>query len=91
MSDRLRIGLLLAAALLPYSNSLWNAFTLDDDSYILQNPAVTSVSLKLLLQPSRVNDHFRPVTFGSFALNWAIGAALLGDVLLGLHLRQLRA
>jgi uncharacterized membrane protein len=38
MKERVLIGLLLAAVVLVYGNTLANQFTLDDALYILQNP-----------------------------------------------------
>jgi protein O-mannosyl-transferase len=73
MNERLHVLLLVAVAMLVYGNTLLNGFTLDDDAYILSNPAVTSPSLKGLFEPSKANNLFRPVTFASFALNWEVG------------------
>jgi tetratricopeptide (TPR) repeat protein len=70
-----RLTLLLAAALFVYGNSLRNGFTLDDEAYIVQNHQVTDLSLKEVFQPNQYANIFRPVTFSSFALNWAIGGA----------------
>jgi Tfp pilus assembly protein PilF len=72
MSKRSRVLLLLAVAALLYANTLLNGFTLDDDGNILRNPAVTAPSLSGLFQPT-TNNVFRPGTFGTFALNWAVG------------------
>lgn len=82
MNERIRIELLLAAVLAVYANSLLNGFTYDDEAYVLHNPAVKSFSLSGLLQPTSFNNVFRPMTFGSFALNWAAG----GGWALGFHL-----
>jgi tetratricopeptide (TPR) repeat protein len=75
MKKRWRVTLLLAAALLVYGNSLRNGFTLDDQPYILQNRQVTDPSLKKVFQPTQYVNTFRPLTFSSLALNWAIGGA----------------
>lgn len=72
---RWRVTLLLAAALFVYGNSLRNGFTLDDEAYIVQNRQVTDLSLKEVFQPNQYANIFRPLTFSSFALNWAIGGA----------------
>jgi len=71
MSLRAQIGLLLAAVVAVYANSLANGFTLDDELYILRNPQVTAPSIRLLLQPNPASNVFRPVTFLTLAANWA--------------------
>lgn len=73
MSERARVGLLLGVAMLVYGNTLWNAFTLDDGLYIVHNPRVTSGSIRGLFEPTTLNNVIRPVTFATFALNWALG------------------
>jgi tetratricopeptide (TPR) repeat protein len=78
MTERMRVGLLLAISLLVYGNTLANAFTLDDSMYILNNPRVTHFTVKGLFDAGQANGsprYFRPVTFATFAGNWAIGAA----------------
>src|SRR5579863_5980031 len=75
MKDSLRIGLLLAAAVLVYSNTLWNSFTLDDDLYITLNPQVTDTSAHALFSANKVANVFRPVSFATLALNWKLGGA----------------
>src|ERR1700747_1939847 len=75
MNERLRVALLLAVAMLVYGNTLLNNFSLDDELYIFRNPAVTSPSVKGLFEATKANNVFRPVTFATFALNWAIGNA----------------
>jgi tetratricopeptide (TPR) repeat protein len=75
MKERTRIALLLAAVGLVYGNTLWNAFTLDDDLYISRNPQVTNFSLRQLFIPPHFAPVFRPVTIGTFALNWAVEGA----------------
>src|SRR5580704_561099 len=77
MTERMRVGLLLAISLLVYGNTLANAFTLDDSMYILNNPRVTHFTVKGLFDAGQANGsprYFRPVTFATFAGNWAIGA-----------------
>jgi hypothetical protein len=44
MKERVLIGLLLAAVVLVYGNTLANQFTMDDALYILHNPQVTDAS-----------------------------------------------
>lgn len=73
MSERTRIGLLLAVAMLVHANALLNSFTYDDFLYVLNNPGVTSATLKGFFEPTKVGNVFRPVTFATFALNWALG------------------
>lgn len=73
MSERVRVSLLLAITTLVYANTLVNGFTLDDDAYILHNPSLTAFSMRGLFEPTRHNNVFRPTTFTTFALNWAIG------------------
>lgn len=75
MTERMRIGLLLAMTLLVYSNTLLNDFTYDDEGYILRNPAVKTASVSGLFQPTKGNNIFRPFTFATFALNWATAGA----------------
>lgn len=72
MKERLRIGLVLALAVLVYGNTLLNGFTYDDDAYILRNQVVKSFSVLGMFRPTRHNNVFRPLTFGTFAMNWAI-------------------
>jgi tetratricopeptide (TPR) repeat protein len=85
MNERLRVALLLAVAMLVYGNTLLNSFTLDDDVYIFSNPAVTGLSVGGLFEPAKANNVFRPVTFATFALNWAVG----GTQPFGYHLVNL--
>jgi Tfp pilus assembly protein PilF len=75
MSERNRVALLLAVALLVYANTLLNGFVFDDELYIFSNPAVTHVSAPSLFRPLRVNNVFRPVTFATLAANWTLGKA----------------
>jgi protein O-mannosyl-transferase len=75
MNERLRVALLLAVAMLVYGNTLLNNFSMDDELYIFRNSAVTSPSVKGLFEATKANNVFRPVTFATFALNWAIGSA----------------
>ncbi len=71
---RICIAVLLAVVVLAYGNSLWNAFTMDDlYLYIVNNPQVTEPSLRGLFVPHNITKAFRPVTFGTFALDWKIG------------------
>ncbi|HTC63718.1 MAG TPA: tetratricopeptide repeat protein [Candidatus Saccharimonadales bacterium] len=72
MKDRLRIGLLLGAVALIYGNILPNQFVLDDELYIPRNAQVVEPSLRALFTPNIVSMVFRPVTFATLALNWAI-------------------
>jgi protein O-mannosyl-transferase len=75
MRERIRIELLLAAALLAYANALPNGFTFDDGFYILESQAVRAFSITGLFQPTPVNNIFRPLTFTTFAVNWLFGGA----------------
>jgi Flp pilus assembly protein TadD len=75
MKEPLRIGLLLAAVVLAYGNTLVNSFTLDDNLYITLNPQVTDVSARALLAVNKLTNLFRPVTFATLALNWKLGGA----------------
>src|SRR6266478_7963771 len=71
---RICIAVLLAVVVLAYGNSLRNAFTMDDlYLYIVDNPQVTEPSLRGLFAPHNITKAFRPVTFGTFALDWKIG------------------
>ncbi len=69
----MRVALLLAVSMLVYGNTLLNGFTFDDDPYILRNPTVTNLSVKGLFVATRASNIFRPVSFATFALNWATG------------------
>ncbi len=82
MNEKKRVTLLVVLTILVYANTLFNGFTMDDDPYILHNPAVTSPSWHGFFVPDQVTNLFRPITFGSFALNWAVG----GDHPFGYHL-----
>ncbi|MBZ5700936.1 MAG: tetratricopeptide repeat protein [Acidobacteriia bacterium] len=75
MKERLRIGLLLAAVVLVNANTLWNAFTMDDDLYIVLNPQVTELSARKLFAPNKFTNVFRPLTLATFQLNWAAHGA----------------
>jgi protein O-mannosyl-transferase len=75
MTERIRIELLLAAALLVYINALPNGFTFDDGFYILDSQAVKTFSISGFFQPTPVNNIFRPLTFSTFAVNWLFGGA----------------
>jgi len=86
-SLRTQIGLLVAAVVLIYANSLVNGFTMDDELYIPHNPQVTQHSLHLLVQPNAASNVFRPLTFATFAVNWmAAGYKPFGYHLLNLLL-----
>ena len=85
MKDRLLIGILLAAVALVYGNTLVNQFTMDDGLYIVGNPQVTKPSPQALFSPNQFSNVFRPVTFSTLALNWAVG----GMEPLGYHLLNL--
>ena len=76
MTERARITVLLVLVTLVYANSLLNGFAYDDYPYILENQAVTNLSLRGLFHPTNPDPSmrfFRPVTFASYDLNWAIG------------------
>jgi protein O-mannosyl-transferase len=73
MTKRIRIEVLLGAAILIYLNALPNGFTFDDFFYILNNGAVRSGSVTGLFHPTPINNNFRPLSFATFALNWALG------------------
>ncbi|MGB7848341.1 MAG: tetratricopeptide repeat protein [Candidatus Acidiferrum sp.] len=85
MTERLRISLLLSLTILVYGNTLANGFTMDDFPYILNNPAVTSPSIKAIFTATKDLNIFRPLTFATFALNWASG----GTTVWGYHLVNL--
>jgi Tfp pilus assembly protein PilF len=72
MKDRLRVGLLLAAVALIYGDVVVNQFVLDDELYIARNAQVVEPSLHALFTPNIVTSVFRPLTFATFALNWAV-------------------
>lgn len=74
MNERVRIWSLAVITALVYTNSLTNGFTLDDDANILKNPTVTAPSIHGLFTAAS-NNVFRPISFGTFALNWAMEGA----------------
>ena len=74
VKQRLCIGLLLAVIALTYGNTVANDFTMDDiQLFVVNNPQVTHPSLRALFSASKFTNVFRPVTFGTFALDWKIG------------------
>jgi tetratricopeptide (TPR) repeat protein len=75
MPERTRVALLLMVAVLVYTNTLFNDFTFDDEMYILRNQTVHHISPQGFFRPTRHNNVLRPVTFASFALNWALEGA----------------
>lgn len=75
MNERFRIACLLALAMLVYGNTLLNGFTYDDEAYVLRNQAVRTFNVHGLFQPTRSNNVLRPVTFGSFAVDWMVAGA----------------
>jgi tetratricopeptide (TPR) repeat protein len=85
MKERFLTALLLAAVVFVYANTLSNQFAMDDELYILRNAQVTAPSLHTLFSPNPVSRVFRPVAFGTLALNWALG----GTNPLGYHLFNL--
>jgi tetratricopeptide (TPR) repeat protein len=85
MKERLRIGLLLAALVLVYGNTLRNEFTMDDGLYVVNNPQVTDPSVQELFAPNTLSNVYRPFTFATLALNWAVN----GGKPFGFHLVNL--
>ncbi len=75
MKERLLAGLLLAAVVLVYGNTLVNQFAMDDELYITRNAQVVDPSLQRLFSPNPVSAVFRPVSFATLALNWAFSGA----------------
>jgi hypothetical protein len=75
MKERLLVGLLLAAVVLVYGNTLVNQFAMDDELYIMRNAQVVDPSLQRLFSPNPVSAVFRPVAFATLALNWALSGA----------------
>src|ERR1700758_2950123 len=73
MQERMRVWLLVVAAILVYLNALPNGFTYDDQVYIVHNPVVAHPSLRGFLRPLESNNVFRPVYIGSFVLNRLVG------------------
>ncbi|HTZ30880.1 MAG TPA: hypothetical protein VMH31_00380 [Methylomirabilota bacterium] len=73
MSERYRLALLCALCCLAYGNTLANGFALDDGLYIARNSAVTHFSIPAVFQANKDANVFRPVTFATLALNWALG------------------
>ncbi len=75
MTERSRVGVLLAMASVVYANTLANGFALDDYLYIFNNPAVTSPTIRGLFSATKDFNVFRPITFAALALNWKVGGA----------------
>ena len=73
MKERFLTAVLLASIVLVYANTLGNQFVMDDELYILRNPQVTDPSPHRLFSPNPVSAVFRPVTFATLAMNWALG------------------
>ena len=69
-NQRLYLGLLVAAVVLVYGNTLWNEFTMDDELYISLNPQVTAPTAGKLLTANKASNVYRPLTFATFAINW---------------------
>ena len=86
MKERLHIGSLLALVAAVYANTLWNQFTWDDDLYVTGNPQVTHFLWRGLLAPHKTTNVFRPLSFATFAFNWAIGPHPFGFHLINLLL-----
>jgi tetratricopeptide (TPR) repeat protein len=73
MGECLGLVFLLLAVLLAYGNTLVNDFTMDDNIYVLNNPMVTNFSFRAIFESTGYNNVFRPLMFGSMALNWFLG------------------
>jgi Tfp pilus assembly protein PilF len=85
MKESLRVGLLLAAVVLIYGNTMRNEFTMDDGLYVVNNPQVTDLSVRELFAPNKISNVYRPFTFATLALNWAVN----GGKPFGFHLVNL--
>lgn len=75
MRNRVWLELLFFLVLAAYVNTLPNGFTTDDELYVLTNPQVTHLSLRGIFSPHSISNVFRPISFGTLALNWAVGGA----------------
>lgn len=64
--------ILVGVVVIVYSNTLWNAFTMDDTLYIHGNSQVTSPTARGLFAANKISNVFRPLTFASYALNWSL-------------------
>ena len=82
MRERLLAGLLLAAAVLVYGNTLANQFVLDDELYIVRNAQVVDPTLHDVFSTNPVSNVYRPLFFATLAINWE----LRGGEPLGYHL-----
>jgi protein O-mannosyl-transferase len=85
MRERLLVGLLLAAVVLSYADTLGNQFVMDDELYIMKNAQVTSPTLSRLFSPNPVSSVYRPLAFASLALSWSLS----GNEPLAYHLVNL--
>ena len=73
MNERLRVWLLAGISIIVYGNTLANSFTYDDFPYVLNNPAVTTPTLRGFFRATVFTNVFRPLTFATFAFNWLAG------------------
>jgi tetratricopeptide (TPR) repeat protein len=72
LRDRFLAGLLLAAAVFVYGNTLFNQFVLDDELYITRNEQVVDPTLHNLFSANPYSNVFRPFSFATLALNWKL-------------------
>src|SRR5262249_51026751 len=72
MQERLRIGFLIAIVTVVYGNTLLNGFAQDDQIYIFENHGVTAHAAREIFLPNTLSHVFRPLSFATLALNWAI-------------------
>jgi protein O-mannosyl-transferase len=73
MKKWVAIALLAGVTVVIYANTLFNGFAGDDGLYIFQNRAVRVPSLPEFFRANENSNVFRPVTFASFAANFAAG------------------
>ncbi|HVO59205.1 MAG TPA: tetratricopeptide repeat protein [Dongiaceae bacterium] len=67
-----QVAALLLVAFLVYANALVNSFTMDDELYIFRNPHVTNLAPREWFLPNDTSHVFRPVTFATLSLNYAL-------------------
>src|SRR5438132_2401610 len=73
--DRRWLAAVVAAAVLPYLDSLQGAFVFDDFGLVTQNPyaAPGMPLLALFTRPSMTGSLYRPLTMASYGLNALVG------------------
>ncbi len=74
------LGLIVAAAVVPYLDALGGGFVFDDHELVVANPMATPGmhAWEWLLRPSTSASLYRPVTMLTYALDGALGGTTTG-------------